>query len=327
MTTSIIIATQNRAEALRECLQSIASQSSLPNSVIVVDASDDEMTHSMIRKYVPSMPFQTTYMRAETRSAARQRNQGARVATTDFLFFLDDDVVLEPDFVAEIVKVFEADKEGVIAGIGGTIVNEVYFPPSAVNRLLLRACTGSISGSYAGRLLGPGVNFLPRDSRSDPERVDWLRSGCTAYRRVVFEEFRFSESFYGYSFAEDVHLSARIGKRYKLFSTGRARLYHKGLGGRDHPDWVARGEMMIINRHEIMAGILGKKSTMDYVRLTLFEIVYGFVAGMWNGGRVGKVRQTVFITWGRLRGLMKILMGTTPHRDFERSVSDLRHSD
>jgi GT2 family glycosyltransferase len=283
-----------------------------PELVVVVDASDDGATFSLVREHISEVPFQLFYLAAEARSAARQRNQGARSVTTDLLFFLDDDVVLEDGFISNIVEVFERDTQKLVGGVGGTVVNEVYTAPSRLNSLLLRFCIGPVQGSYAGRLLGPALNFLPADT-PEPQSVDWLRSGCVAYRREVFAEFLFSNSFQGYSFAEDVHLSARIAKRFKLLSTGRARLYHKSLGGRTHRDWTALGEMIICNRHEIMVHVLQRRAFLHYIRLVLAEFIYSPAASMWNGGQWGHPGRTALMTWGKLRGLAKIITGRSPH--------------
>ncbi len=285
----------------------------LPNAVIIVDSSDDEATRCLVTSHALCSSYRLVHLRAEVCSAARQRNQGAQQADTDLLFFLDDDVVLERDFISEIVTVFDKDPEGMVGGVGGTIVNEVYAPPSTLNSWLLRVCVGPANEGYAGRLVGPAMNFLPQDDSTKPQQVDWLRSGCVAYRTEVFQRFRFAESFHGYSCAEDVHLSARIAKDYKLLSTARARLYHKNLGAQTHRDWVGLGEMIICNRHEIMVHVLGRRAPIDYMRLLLCEFVYGPLSGIWNAGRVGFVRRTTLITWGKLRGLAKIFTGNSPH--------------
>lgn len=308
LTSSVIIATRNRAEHLCECLDSIATQSVRPREVIVVDTSDDDLTHDVCREHA------ITYLRGTIRSAALQRNQGAECARGDLLFFLDDDVVLERAFIEEIVRVFEEDREKHVGGVSGIIVNQCYSPPSRLNRFLLRVFVGRLNGSYAGRLVGPGVNFLPEDRPDSLYQVEWLLSGCVAYRREVFLTHHFAESFFGYSFAEDVHLSARVGKWHALCCTTRARLYHKDLGGKTHTDWAALGESMILNRHAIMTDVLGRRRPADYLRLFGYELAYSTAALLWNGGRGFSARKVASMLVGRLRGAGKILAGRSPHR-------------
>jgi cellulose synthase/poly-beta-1,6-N-acetylglucosamine synthase-like glycosyltransferase len=52
-----------------------------------------------------------------------QRNVGVRNSSGDIIFFLDDDIVLDKDFIKEIVKVFEKDCEKKVGGVMGNMVN------------------------------------------------------------------------------------------------------------------------------------------------------------------------------------------------------------
>jgi glycosyltransferase involved in cell wall biosynthesis len=305
---SIVIATRNRADPLRECLDSIARQESLPLEVIVVDTSDDDATVVLCRERAVS------YLRGITRSAAIQRNQGAERARGNLVCFLDDDVVLETSFIGEIVRVFDQDPERHVGGVSGLIVNQCYALPSRINGLLLRVFVGAVDGSYAGRLPGPAVNFLPEDKLDSVQRVEWLLSGCVAYRRELFLAHRFAETFLGYSIAEDVHLSARVARSHALLCTTRARLYHKGMGGKTHTDWAALGESAILNRHAVMAYVLGRTSLTNYLRLFGYELVYSTAALLWNGGRGFSPAKAAMMLTGRLLGGIKILTGRSPHR-------------
>lgn len=313
---SIVIATRNRAAHLRECLDSIATQSVPPREVIVVDTSDDEATQDLCRER------SVTYLRGTVRSAAIQRNQGAERARGDLLFFFDDDVVLERAFIEEIVRIFEEDREKHVGGVSGLIVNHRYSPPSRLNRLLLRVFVGRPKGSYAGRLVGPAVNFLPEDRPDSVYQVEWLLSGCVAYRREVFLQQRFAETFLGYSIAEDVHLSARVARSHRLWCTTRARVYHKGLGAKTHTDWAALGESVIVNRHAIMTHVLGRKRPADYMRLFGYELAYSTAALLWNGGRGFSLPKTIMMLAGRMRGAIKILAGRSPHQRADRPGSE-----
>ncbi len=312
LTSSVVIATWNRPEPLRECLLSLAGQTLLPCEVILVDASDDGSTGEMSQALQGALPFPLLYLRATIRSSAVQRNQGAERAKGELIFFLDDDVVLEKDYLAEIVRVFEQDTSGQIGGVSGTIINQTYNAPSWLNRWLLQLCVGKMSGSYAGRLVGPAVNFLPEDGPDRIRRVEWLNTTGTAYRREVFLRYRFAETFLGYSAMEDVHLSARVAKQYTLLNTSNARLYHKDLGSQTHQDWVTLGENLVFNRHAVMVGVLGRTTLADYLRFFAYEMVYGVVTSMARGSRQRSwPRRQVWR--GKLRGFWKILTGQSPH--------------
>ncbi len=274
LSTSVIIATRNRCEPLRDTLATLREQSILPSEVLVVDSSDTTETQELIESLCPEASFPLRYVPSDIRSAARQRNLGAELAAGDLLVFMDDDVLLTPEFMEELVRPFYEDRDGRLAGVSGTIVNQTYSQPKGLNRLLLACCLGNFDSCWAGRLLGPAVNFLPEDKADVVQPVDWLFSGGTAYRKDVFARFRFGDQFSGYSFSEDVHLSSRIAREYRLCNTTRARFEHLDLGQHTHRDWAALGESMVTNRRAVMVDVLDKRGPADVIRLFAYEIGY-----------------------------------------------------
>jgi glycosyltransferase involved in cell wall biosynthesis len=311
---SVIIATRNRAQPLANCLRTLDEQTMLPDEVLIIDASDDGQTREVVETHSTTGPYRLCYHKAEQRSSAFQRNQGASVAKGELFLFLDDDVLLEPDFLKELITVFTDDKDCSVGGVSGTVTNETYIQPSLLNGLLLRVCLGPVKGGYAGRVVGPAANFMPSDGDPPVKPVDWLLSACAAYRRDVFMAYRFGTTFTGYSLAEDVELSTRVGKKHRLLNTTRARLYHLSLGCKTHSDWTAIGEMSILNRHLIMTRVLGRTSLPHVIRFLLYEIGYQTAASLWNNGQGGKWVQCAHVLRGKFRGLLKLALHRSPHQ-------------
>jgi hypothetical protein len=163
-------------------------------------------------------------------------------------------------------------------------------------------------------MVGPAVNFIPEDVSEPVQRVEWLVSGCTAYPRSILLQHHFAESFSGYSFAEDVHLSTRVARSCTLLNATRARVDHKDLGKNTHQDWARLGEMMVVNRHAVMAMVLERRSLSDYLRLLYFELVYGTLSFFWlNRHEPDCLRRSISLLLGRMRGADKILRGQSPH--------------
>lgn len=314
LSSSVVIATRNRTEALRECLESIARQTRVPCEVILVDASDDLSTTELAGNLKDRFTCPVRYLQARARSLVIQRWQGIEIASGDLIIFLDDDVVLEPRFISEIARVFEEDKEGEVGGVSGAMIGRCYAPPSRLNRLFLRLFVGKEDGSYAGRAVGPAVSFFPADAPDAVRRVEWLLGGLTGYRREVLLAEPCWEGFSGYSFLEDVLLSARVGRHYRLLNTTRARLVHKGMGESTHTDWAEFGESMVLNRHAITMHVLGRRRLRDYARLLGYELLYCTAGQIKNPTRPW--RANLQMLWGKLRGVAKLLMGKSPHRPY-----------
>jgi GT2 family glycosyltransferase len=305
---SVVIATRNRPEPIGNTLMSLNQQTALPRIVVIIDSSDGEATANVVARLREALRFNVLYRHTDIRSAAIQRNIGAEIETSDIILFLDDDVDLEPSCLSEIFRVFENDPIGHVGGVSATISNQVYSDPKGLNRLLLGICLGGSKGAYAGRLLGPAVNFLPLDTPDTVQKTDWLPSTCTAYRREVFLKYRFLE-FEGYSFAEDVDLSSRIAKEYQLLNTTAARVFHHDLGKDTHRDWCSLGKSMVVNRHGIMVNTMGRHGLLDNLRLLWYEIFYSSLAWLAAGASGRRLRTLAQLIRGKISGFLFVWIG------------------
>jgi glycosyltransferase involved in cell wall biosynthesis len=91
---------------LRECLDSIESQTVKPNEVVVVcSSSQSEDIPASYKDY--SFPL-TIVTREDERNQAQNRNQGADVIGTEFVSFFDADDIMHPQRL-EIVRKFVTD--------------------------------------------------------------------------------------------------------------------------------------------------------------------------------------------------------------------------
>jgi GT2 family glycosyltransferase len=222
---SLVIATYERPEELRTTLASIAAQSRLPAEVVVVDGSSDDRTLAAVQ----AAPLPVRYERALRPSAAVQRNQGAARVTTPLVAFLDDDVFVPPSSLEKICAAFEADPEEKIGGIAARIDGMEHRVPTGLLRFYYRLQAGFPHPTYGGKLFGAAINCLPTYTEAadgDLIPADWLNSTCVFYRTPLFAREKFPE-FDGYSFLEDVHLSARIGRTHRLYFHRFATFEHR----------------------------------------------------------------------------------------------------
>jgi len=317
---SVIIATRNRPALLVNTVRAVAQGSLLPTELIIVDSSDDPSSENNIVK--EHWPFPLQYVRTEIRSAARQRNHGAELAIGHYLVFLDDDLSFDCTFLSELIRPFSEGADPSLLGVGATNVSCTFADPSFLNRCLLSLFVGKCEGDWSGRLLGPAINFAPRDIPGGLTQVDWLASVAVVYPRDVFLKCRFEESFEGYSFAEDVHLSARIARRGRLVVSGTARLVHLDGANQDTRNWRSIGSQAIKNRRLIMTDILDRRSAADYFRFYAYELLYNTLAvALQRPLRWVHFRRSVLLLAGKLeeslmRATRRDTLATTPtHRE------------
>ena len=98
LTVSMIIPTKNRPGELLQTLQSIAVQARLPDELIIIDQSAVNIEEE-IQRLVGSCPGLTLKYRwmPEVAGVVQARIRGVGEATSDVVFFVDDDITLETE--------------------------------------------------------------------------------------------------------------------------------------------------------------------------------------------------------------------------------------
>ncbi len=182
---SLVIATFERAEDLRNTLSSILLQTRLPEQTIIVDSSRDDQTHDLVETFDPRLAL--LYERAIVASAAQQRNQGSLRATAPLIGFMDDDMVLAPETCAALCEVFDRDEKGEVGGVAARIDGLCHPVPKGFLWLYYRIQAGYADRTYGGQLFGPAINCLPSYSESTGPLIPahWLNAGCVLYRRKL----------------------------------------------------------------------------------------------------------------------------------------------
>jgi GT2 family glycosyltransferase len=282
----LIIATYQRPNETRELIASMAEMPNVPAEVLIVDGSPGDETEFALLELsrLVGMPFELMYMRSP-KGLTRQRNVGVDISTKRFLFFLDDDAMPLEGYFSELHRVLANDVEESIGAAGACILNEIAKPIPRrwrirrAIRLIPR--TPPLVYNDAGTS-APGGLMEPFHGTHD---VDIFAGGACAIRRKVFESMRFSEFFCGYSWGEDLEMSLRIRRKWRVVCCGDARVVHYGVqcrGGR--PDAFTKGRMEVRNRyfiwrrHSRSATLLNRvRFRLDLLFLFLMDLLW-FVA-------------------------------------------------
>lgn len=115
-TLSVLIATHNRRQLLRRCLESLLVQDQDPETfeVIVADDGSDDGTAAMAEAF--EAPFRLRVLALERQRQPRTLNAAIEAAEGEIGLILDDDVIAAPALISEHVRAHR--EEPMTIGIG-----------------------------------------------------------------------------------------------------------------------------------------------------------------------------------------------------------------
>lgn len=147
---SLVIPTRNRVDELRDLLRSALAQT-VPVEILVMDDGGSQVVADMIRTEFPGARY---YNLGVGKGPAFQRNRGIELATTPYVFPLDDDALLvSPRTVEQTLAEFDHPR---VAAVGIPYINVRID-----NEVRQRAPTAD--GIWVGHAFVGAAHALKRD--------------------------------------------------------------------------------------------------------------------------------------------------------------------
>ena len=234
---AVIIPTKDRPRELRRLLESMAGQFMKPEQIIIVDGGV-EPVECMTKEF---KGLNVDYLRVVPPSLTKQRNAGLNILGQDITLvgFLDDDVVMDKDSIGKMLEFWEK-ASGDTGGAGFNILDIPRKKVSFFEKVFM------VNTDSPNRILKSG--FQSRSNTvQNTEKVDWLVGCAMVWRKEVFGHCKFDEWFSGYARYEEVDFGYRVGRRYRLFIVGDARVRH--LNSLEDLSFSRKlGRMQIVNR-------------------------------------------------------------------------------
>lgn len=240
----IIILNSNRCEDTLACLGSLARGTYGKAEIIVLD---NKSTDGSVEAIHYGFPYVQVINLTENRGYAGNNNIGIEKAIrqgADWVLVLNEDTILDPDCLIELVKVGESDSK---IGIVGPLVyhhNEPNIIQSA----------GGVLGKYwqSNHL---GQNEVDQGQFRFPHRVDWI-SGCAILvRKAVIEQIGMLDPNF-FMYWEETEWCVRASRAgWKIYHVPQAKIWHKGVQRDYHPKasftyYETRNHLLTLSKHK-----------------------------------------------------------------------------
>ena len=213
---SVIIVNWNGKEILAECLQSLMSQDYADLEIWVSDNGSEDGSQAMVRECYPSVRLLENGANLGFGSAV---NRALAKAEGDYFLFLNNDLELKSDAVAQLVELLDSDPH-----IGAAIPKILYHPddmdssvgPATINSF-------GVVVNYTG-LACP--NLIDKKDNESLSLMETACGGIFMFSRKVYEQVGgFDEDLFLYH--EDHDLSWRIRLAgWQLMVTPKSVCYH-----------------------------------------------------------------------------------------------------
>lgn len=174
MKISILVTTFKRSTFLKNCINSLLSQTRLPDKIIIVARDNDFETLDIINEFMKNNP--NIICKTVNKSGVLPaNNEGLKVINEDIVCFIDDDAIAENRWIEKIEKYFNSDKK--IGAVGGRDIayNEKGEIITKTTKLVGKVTWyGNFIGNH--HLLSKGQRY-----------VDFLKGCNMSFRRKLID--------------------------------------------------------------------------------------------------------------------------------------------
>lgn len=211
---TVIIPNYDGKHFLKECFDSLKVQNGISKVIIIDNASQDGSVDYIANNY----PEFTLIKNKKNLGFAAAVNQGIKVSNTNYVFLLNNDVVLEKNCISNLLKCIHKDENIFAVASKMIYYHDRKIIDDAGDEYTLLGFTQKVGNGRSTELY-----------QSEGE-VFSACAGAALYNRNVFEDIGyFDENFFAYMEDVDISYRARI-HGYKCVYCPKAVVYHHGSG-------------------------------------------------------------------------------------------------
>ena len=239
---SLVIVCHNDGNWLPRCLESIRAQTIFDRlEIIIADNASSDGTDQRARNLIAGWPNATFLPTGGDNGFGVACNRGAQIARGRYLYFLNPDIWMEADCVAQLYETAERERA---ASVGGTVLE-------------YEDDTRQASSAHGFNLFGDGV--APRGNRAaEPLFV----IACFQFiRRDVFQRIGMMDDQF-FMYGEEMDLAWRIWiSGEKLVPALQAKIHHRGAVGVN----PTVGTQTVENRTSVQKRFLANRNRLLFI--------------------------------------------------------------
>jgi len=214
---SIIIPNWNGGEKITRCLNSIKSLDYPSYEVIVIDNNSSDGSNKEIKKKFGKFKKFKLIENKENKGLSKALNQGIKNSKSDFLLFLDNDVILNKDLLYILIEYIKNPKIGIVSP-------KIYYykKPKILN------ATGFSINSFIGKTRVIGMGEADVGQFSKKEKREFVQGAVFLTKKEIIKKVGLmDESFFVYYLDADFCLRVRKA-RYEIAYIPFTKAWHDG---------------------------------------------------------------------------------------------------
>ena len=208
MRLALVVTTHERPDALAAVLDSVARQRVAPDEIVIADDGSGAATQEVIAAFASRsiVAVRQVFQPHEGFRAARLRNLGIATTMADYLVFIDGDMLLHPEFIADHRRHARPGffTQGVRVHTDAGLTNKLIAAPAALPSFA-SAGLGGLRRLYL--LRSPALASMTRTLANGVIAIKSCNLG--AWREDLVSVNGFNEAFVGWG-PEDKELCARL---------------------------------------------------------------------------------------------------------------------
>ncbi len=270
MKVSVNLVTWNGEKYLPYCLDSIAKQTFRDFSLLILDNGSIDGTAEFLKNYKLQITNYKIIFNDKNVGFATGHNQALGLTNSEYVLILNQDIILEPNFLEVVVKFMDEHRE--VGAVTGKLLQWNFEKNQKTN--IIDSCGLKIFKNH--RVVELGAGEVDNKRWNFPQEVFGVSGAASTYRRKTLEDAAIDGEFFDedfFSYKEDVDLAYRLRLfGWQAWFLPEAKAYH------DRTAWApGESSMAVAKQRKNKSVFVNYHSYKNHLFLLLKDVP----AGIW----------------------------------------------